>query len=129
VITDSPLILNSVYFDYYLEKNGYGTRASKIKFDDKYIEASRKFFNRTFKQFNNINFFVERFFLQDDDGEPYYPTFKQEGRNQNIAQALEIDDRIKKRLYKADPDYLSIQQHINYDSIEALADLVSGFAK
>lgn len=82
VITDSPLILNSIYFDYYLTLLG-----DKSKFTNAYIALSRRFFDETFLQFNNINFFIKRSVDYDSDG-----------RNQSAAEAVNIDQQIFEKL-------------------------------
>jgi hypothetical protein len=103
VITDSPLILNAVYYDYYLERLGYGKDYSQVKFSDRYIEQSRKFFDDTFLEFNNINFMVTRYFEVTDDDEMIYPTWDPAGRNQNLEESLELDFKIQEKLAKYDP--------------------------
>jgi hypothetical protein len=106
VITDSPLILNSIYYDYYLKKLGYGTDKSQIKFSDNYIEQSRNFFDGTFVEFNNWNFYVTRYFeVVNNDETMIYPTWEAEGRNQTLEEALDIDDQIQSKLAIFDPYY------------------------
>jgi hypothetical protein len=90
VITDSPLILNSIYYDYYLDR----LAPDEIKFTPDYIQQSRDFFDSTFAQFNNINFFVER-----------SHDFEQNGRNQTPGEAINIDAQIKQKLVHYDPKY------------------------
>lgn len=103
IITDSPLILNSVYYDYYLDKLGYGKEYSQVKFSGQYIEQSRKFFDNTFLEFNNVNFFVTRYFEVTDNDEMIYPNWSPEGRNQTIEEAVDIDYKIQTKLAEFDP--------------------------
>lgn len=90
VITDSPLILNSIYYDYYLTKLG-----DRVKFTDAYIDLSRKFFDSTFLEFNNINFFLKRSVDYED-----------EGRNQSMSEALDIDNAILTKLLEYDQEFV-----------------------
>jgi tRNA uridine 5-carbamoylmethylation protein Kti12 len=102
VITDSPLLLNSVYYDYYLEKLG-----DDVKFSKSYIEQSRQFFDATFAEFNNIDFNIERRF-EEVDGMMVYPDYDPNGRNQNISESLALDKKIRDKLYKYNPGYISV---------------------
>jgi len=90
VITDSPLILNSIYFDYYLTMLG-----DSSKFTKPYIALSRRFFDETFLQFNNVNFFIKR--SVDYEGE---------GRNQSAAEAVNIDQQILEKLLARKQDFV-----------------------
>lgn len=103
IVTDCPLCLNSVYYDYYLEKLGYGTDKNQVKFTDSYIEQSRKFFDNTFLEFNNKNYFVTRYFEVTGDDEIIYPTWEQLGRNQTLEEALTIDQKVQDKLARFDP--------------------------
>lgn len=80
VVCDSPLLLSSVYWDYYIERNA-------AKYDSVYIALSRRFFIETALQFNNMNYFIKRF-------KPYDPN----GRNQTENEAKDLDKRILNRL-------------------------------
>lgn len=102
-ITDSPLLLYSIYFDYYLDllpKNA-------DRMNEDYKNLCRKFFDETFLQFNSINYFVERRFLETD-GKLTYPDYHSEGRNQNIQEALTLDKKIRDKLYKYDSGYMRL---------------------
>lgn len=89
VITDSPLLLSSIYYEYYLTKMG-----KEVKFSDTYIDLSRKFFDSTFLEFNNKNFFLKRAVDYED-----------KGRNQSMSEALDIDDEIMKKLLEYDQEF------------------------
>lgn len=52
VITDSPILLSSIYYELYLGKG--------IKFSDEYNNLSINFFDSTFNEFDNINYFINR---------------------------------------------------------------------
>lgn len=83
IITDSPLILNSIYFDYYLNKlNGRF-------FNEKYENLTRYFFEQSFLQFDNNNFLLSRVKEYDTNG-----------RNQTLHEATTLDYNIRKKLEK-----------------------------
>lgn len=81
IITDSPLILNSIYFDYYLSKS------SEPVFSEEYNNKIRDFFDDTFDQFENRIYFIAR--RKDYD---------QAGRNETYEQAVGIDQSIIDKL-------------------------------
>ena len=106
-ICDSPLILNGVYLDYFQE------RIEKKFFDDDYLYFQKQFFNETFDQFNNINFYIER--------NPKYHTMI--GRVHSLANSVEIDKKIKESLLVYDPDYY-ICKGSSTEIIEAIISTV-----
>lgn len=80
IITDSPLLLSSVYFDYYRDK-------CPIKFSSSYGSMLSLMFDYGFREYDNINFFIER-------NKPYVKV----GRNQEESEAREIDGLIRAKL-------------------------------
>ncbi len=97
IITDSPLLLYSIYFDYYLEKLN-NLRSSK------YDNLCREFFDQTYLQFHNIDYFISRRFEEIDE-KIVYPDYETSGRNQNIDEAVMLDKKIQDKLYKFNPGY------------------------
>lgn len=89
VITDSPLLLNSIYLEFFLDK------AAKKFFDSDYIYLEKQFFNETFAQFNNLNFYINR--------NPKYHT--QAGRLHNLQESVGIDQKIIQSLNVYDPHH------------------------
>ena len=122
IVTDSPLILNSIYYDYYLKR-----LQDEVKFSDEYVRISRQFFDKTFLEFNNINIYIERYYEHDiETGDVIYPTFEQSGRNQTIEEALDIDFQIRVKLAKYDPEYLSTCCTRDTDSVvKGIADYLA----
>ena len=53
IITDSPLLLSSVYYEYY-------TKNKNIFFSEKHTKLCLEFFDKTFEEFDNMNFIIER---------------------------------------------------------------------
>lgn len=106
VITDSPLLLSSMYYEYYLEK-------SKQKlFSKEYQEMAINFYDRTFLEFNNINFFIRR-------NKPYVKV----GRNQSEDEAKNIDMAIYHKLTKLNIEYFET------DSLNSIDDVLSVIKK
>lgn len=91
IITDSPILLNSIYYDYYLDRLG----EENLKFSIDYIQQSREFFDSTFLQFNNNNYFVTRSTIYEENG-----------RNQSLDEAINIDKRIIEKLTLHKQPYL-----------------------
>jgi len=89
VICDSPLILNGIYVKFWLN------RAEKKYFDDDYIYLQEQFFNETFDQFNNLNFYIQR--------NPKYHT--PNGRVHTLEESKEIDRAILDTMLVYDPDH------------------------
>jgi len=81
VVTDSPLLFNSIYFDY------YNNSLEKPIFSREYADLSRTFFDETFKQFDNLIYYLARKKLYDPNG-----------RNQTLEEAQEIDEKIIEKL-------------------------------
>lgn len=109
VICDSPLLLNSVYLDYFMKKS------KKKYFDDEYLYLQKQFFNETFDQFNNINFYIER----DDK----YHTSA--GRVHDLKESKQIDEEIKDLLMVYDPEYY-ICRGSTIDVIHAISTHILG---
>lgn len=89
VICDSPLILNSIYLDFFQK------RTEKKYFDAEYIYLQKQFFNETFDQFNNLNFFMIR-------NDKYHTS---EGRVHDLKESKDIDRQIAELLMLYDPDH------------------------
>jgi len=106
VITDSPLLLSSMYYEYYLEK-------SKQKlFSKDYQAMAINFYDSTFLEFNNINFFIRR-------NKNYVPI----GRNQTEDEAKDIDLAIYNKLTNLNIDY------IETDSLNSIEDVLTVIRK
>lgn len=102
VITDSPLILNSVYLDEFVEKQGRYTT-----FDPEYLEQMRNFFDETFMQFNNMDFVISREFT-DEDGQIVYRPYTENGRLQKQEDAIKLDKKIADKIYKFNPGSITL---------------------
>lgn len=89
IISDSPLLLNAIYLEFFLE------RAEKKFFDSEYIYLMKQFFDESFAQFNNINFFVSR--------NTKYHTMQ--GRVHTKEESIDIDNKILDSLMVYDPDH------------------------
>lgn len=81
IITDSPLILSSVYFDVHLKKPN-----SKFaqQFSSKMHDSCKEFFAKVNDEFDNMTFFIER-------NTKWSPI----GRNESLPEAIAIDEKIK----------------------------------
>ena len=79
IITDSPLLLSSVYFEYYLKDNEF--------FTDEYKHKSIDYFDSSFRQFDNINFYIRR-----------KTVFDVNGRNIDEENSKNIDNIIYNKL-------------------------------
>lgn len=112
VITDSPLLLYSIYFDYYLEK------MKTIRNND-YDNVCRNFFDQTYLQFNNKDYFIVRRF-EEIDGKIIYPDYETSGRNQNIQEAVILDKKIQDKLYKYNPGYIPLT-----GSVDDIIDMIT----
>lgn len=95
IITDSPLIMYSVYFEYYLEK-------TKKQFTEHYKKLSIDFFDETFDQFNNLNFVLSRQF-----------NYSEEGRNEKLDEALRLDRLLTKKLIDRKYDCYTIPAYLD----------------
>lgn len=102
VITDSPLILNSVYLDSFCQNHGKYT-----KFDGAYLAQMRQFFDDTFMQFNNLDFVIRRDW-EDDEGEQKSRKYDPNGRLQGEQEARVFDKLIHDKIYKHNPGYISL---------------------
>ncbi len=84
IITDSPLILTSIYNNFYLKD----TQSAN------YNEMIECVVDETWNLYNNVTYLIER--------ETDYNTV---GRRENASEALEIDNRIKEYLNKHNIPY------------------------
>lgn len=108
VITDSPLLLYSIYFDYYLDKLNKKHDAEIAKYNN----LCREFFDQTYLQFHNIDYFISRRF-EEIDGKIVYPDYEISGRNQNIQEAINLDKKIRDKLYKYDAAYRTVSGKVS----------------
>ena len=92
IITDSPLILTSVYNHFYLEDKH--TKEYNKMIDDVTLQ--------TFNSYNNITFLIER--------ETGYDT---NGRRESLDEAKAIDERIIKYLEDNNIKYIKIKDREN----------------
>lgn len=76
VVTDSPLLLNSVYFEYYINKLSDENKF----FSQEYEKLCRKFFDASFNEFENLTFLLGRNKGYDTNG-----------RNQDHKEACALD--------------------------------------
>ena len=106
VITDSPLLLSSMYYEYYLE------RSKQKLFSKEYQQLAIDFYDKTFLEFNNINFFIRR-------KKDYVPI----GRNQTEDEAKDIDLAIYNKLTKLNVEY------IETDSLNSIEDVLTVIRK
>lgn len=106
VITDSPLLLSSMYYEYYFDKS------NQSLFSEEYKKMAIDFYDRTFLEFNNINFFIRR-------NKPYVKV----GRNQSEDEAKNIDMAIYNKLTKLNIEY------IETNSLNSIDDVLSVIKK
>lgn len=83
VVTDSPLLLSSIYYEYYFNKT------KQNLFDNQYKELAIEFYDNTFMSFNNINFYIE----VDKS------IYNSEGRHHDKNDVDYIDELIRIKLY------------------------------
>lgn len=107
IITDSPLILNSIYFDYYLEK----IKPTEQFFSESFINLTREFFDHSFDQFYNISYQLGRIKQYDSNG-----------RNQNLEEARKIDKRIVDKLNSRNIDFMTL----NGNEDQNIEDILNG---
>jgi hypothetical protein len=106
IITDSPLLLNSIYFKYYLDKN-------PTFFSRKYIDLLTTTFDDSFFQFDNVSFFVDR------------PSdYDKNGRLETENQSMLIDKSIKEKLAYLDVPYYNIGY--NFDTVHLSEVILRG---
>lgn len=101
VITDSPLLLSSVYFDYYFN------RSKQKLFSDKYRELAISYFDSTYYEFENIEVIIKR-----------AKTFDPLGRNQTLDESLKIDDIITQKIKL--PDLITNSKDAISDTINLI---------
>lgn len=85
IVTDSPLILNSIYFNYYCNS----ATPEKIIFSEEFKLSLEKTFNLSFSEFDNIVYFIKR-------EKEYQPV----GRLQTLDEAITIDNDIYESLIR-----------------------------
>lgn len=79
IITDSPLLLSMIYFNYYQNH-----AESNWKYSKQFATHFENLVLASFDEFENINFYIER-------DKPYV----QVGRNQTVDEAKNIDNDVK----------------------------------
>jgi len=82
-ITDSPILLSTVY------REKYGTSV--------YTDSLDKLVKEVYRNYNNIDIFVTR-----------APNFKELGRYHNQQESIDIDNEIKSLLEEMNPNYLTV---------------------
>lgn len=97
IITDSPLILNSIYFNYYLQKLTKEEIKQGFKFQDYYINLVEQFFDESFMAFDNMTYLLTR--VKDYDTK---------GRNQTLEESKTIDVDIKQKLNQGNIKYQTL---------------------
>jgi hypothetical protein len=100
VITDSPILLSCVYFDYWKTKDKFFTSV--------YKEKTLRYFLETFLQFKNVNWIINR-------NKPY----QQAGRIQTLKEAEKVDADIRHWL-----DYHMFEYQVT-DSQRSIDDVTS----
>lgn len=98
IVTDSPLLLASIYYQFYTERNPHPF------FSDRHTEMAIEFFDATFKEFDNLNFVLIR-------EKPYDAI----GRKQNEAEAKYIDDLVMEKLINENYSYHLINYYSGVD--------------
>ena len=101
VITDSPLLLSSVYFDYYFN------RSKQKLFSDKYRELAINYFDSTYYEFENIEVIIERTKM-----------FDPRGRNQTLDESMRIDEIIRYKVKS--PNLVTNSQDSIVDAIQLI---------
>lgn len=104
VITDSPLLLSSMYYEYYFEKS------NQSLFSPEYKKMAIEFYDRTALEFNNINFYISR-----------KKEYIKMGRNQSEYEAVDIDRQIQKKLKDLNIDYYETNSQ---DAIEDIIKVI-----
>lgn len=79
IITDSPLVLSSIYFEAHYRNNP--------EFSLDYRDISVKYFDTVFQEFDNLNILIER-----------NTVFQETGRVHSLEESEELDLKIKKKL-------------------------------
>jgi len=100
IITDSPLMLSTVYVDWHQSRPGV-----KIKHNTDYLEKMKDFFFATWCQFENLSYLLTRNVQYD-----------KLGRNESEGEAKEIDNKIR--------DMLN-QHYIHYNEIGPFTGLTT----
>lgn len=106
VVTDSPLLLSSIYYNHYTLKN------TETFFSEDYNTLLCKVFDRTFLEFENINIMIER-----------PEKYETEGRIQSEEEAREIDKLIFDKLK------LQYNQEVLYWRLEDANKNIKSFVK
>jgi hypothetical protein len=79
IVTDSPLILSPVYFQYWFDKS-----PKNNLFDEAYCNIAKNYFVETFNRFDNVNWLIHR-----------KKKYVAEGRTQTEEEAKEIDTDVE----------------------------------
>lgn len=85
VITDSPLFFNSIYLKIHIDRIPLHER----KLSKEYIDSCVDFYDKTFLEFNNVNYFIQRELEYDNRNRPH-----------SEEESRMIDDIILEKLYK-----------------------------
>lgn len=101
VITDSPLILSSIYYSYYYEKT------KQNLFDKEYKNLAIDFYDKTFQSFNNMNFYIM----------PNEEMYQETGRHHDINDVVFIDNLIKNKLNSLGEDYFTTDPYNVHDLV------------
>jgi deoxyadenosine/deoxycytidine kinase len=103
IITDSPLILNSIYFEAYALKS-----KTLAKFSNYFKTLTEDLFDASFLEFNNVNYLIER------SESAKYDT---QGRNQTLDESIKVDMNIRARLHAIGVTYTVVNIDTNWDDI------------
>lgn len=102
VVTDSPILLGSIYSQIELDRQLENENI--LPAEKKYLQTIHdlhdKFLVETFKNKNNINYFVKR--------NP--ETYSEIGRNQSLEDSMKIDSRIENFLQENSIQYTEIEK-------------------
>lgn len=93
IIVDSPIILGTVYKDFYDTESSYPSSFYDDSFD--------VFILNLFKKYNSLNILL----LRDDK------TYNENGRFQNIYEAKDIDKQIRKKLEVNNIPFIEFEVH------------------
>lgn len=109
IIVDSPIILGMVYKDFYDTGTSYPSSFYDDSFDN--------FILNLFKKYNSLNILL----IRDDK------TYNENGRFQNLNEAKDIDQQIRKKL--SDNDIPFIEFKIESDITEKILNHIKNITK
>ena len=89
IVTDSPIALSCIYYDLYNDKSR--------RYNSEYSNLSKHFFLETFRQFQNLNYYL-----------PRQTKYNPSGRVENENAAKEVDRLIHEFLEKNITDYQTL---------------------